>query len=95
MSKSRGTLNRAPNGPYHVVHIKSEGYHIRYDIYCGNRPFLTNRPEPNLRDEDGNLTEEAWPLKRHEAYAIVRLLNGEKRATQWNRKFGDPLTRTR
>lgn len=64
-------------GPFHVVAIRHKGRLVRYDIRVGSRPFLRG-------------TQGATRLRRHEAYAIVNLLNTETRARKWAAKFSDP-----
>lgn len=62
---------------FHVVHVKVNDVHRRYDIYVDNVLFLM----PKCID---------FPLKRHEAYAIAAMLNKEARASKWADKFSDP-----
>lgn len=70
--------------PFHVVDRKVDGSHVGYDIFCKNRPFLRQvASDPAL--------EHVTPrLKRHEAYALARLLNQQKAMRKWADKFGDP-----
>jgi hypothetical protein len=76
--------------PFHVVDRKTNGSHEGYDIYCKNRPFLRQVAEMEST-EDANVEVEATPrLKRHEAYAIARLLNQQTEMLKWAKKFGDP-----
>lgn len=84
--------------PFHVVDIKHNGSHVAYEIHCKNRPFLRQAVEPEpaanplapaARGKQGRGTPR---LKRHEAYAIARLLNGETTLRKWADKFDDPYT---
>lgn len=65
------------------------GTHAGYDIYCKNRLFLRQAGgiDVGMTDESTELTPR---LKRHEAYAIARLLNQEKDMLRWAKKFSDP-----
>lgn len=75
-------MAKKSDGPFHVVHLKHEGKHAGYDVYVNNVPFLTRSadwpPHKDLR------------LTRPEAYAIVKLLNKERRGYKWADKFVDP-----
>jgi hypothetical protein len=62
-------------GVYHVVHVKLRGKHNHYDVYLDNERFLCG------------MWNKAVPLKKHQAYAIAALLNGEKRGNSWRAKF--------
>jgi hypothetical protein len=73
--------------PYHVVPRKLDGAHAGYDLYCHDRPFLRQVREPAEGAPDLRLPP---PLKRHQAYAIARLLNESTDALKWAAKFGDP-----
>lgn len=66
--------------PFSVIDCKVNGTHVNYDILLNNRPFLHNPV-----GEEG-----AVRLKRHQAYAIARLLNAEKSFRKWAEKFADP-----
>jgi hypothetical protein len=65
--------------PFHVVQRRFHGTHQTYEIWVNNRPFLTMVQ-----------TSDPVPLKRHDAYAIVRLLNNSTSAKKWADKFSDP-----
>jgi hypothetical protein len=72
--------------PFHVVDRKVNDSHVGYDIYCKNRPFLRQ-----VQDGEPSADKEATPrLKRHEAYAIARVLNSQTEMRKWADKFGDP-----
>lgn len=75
------------SAPFHVEDRKHNGSHVGYDIHCKGRPFLRQvqhlSPAPNP-------AETTPPLKRHEAYAIARLLNSEQAMLKWAAKFADP-----
>ena len=70
--------------PFHVVQRKVDTAHRGYDIFCKNRPFLRQVTD------DPAFDAVAPPLKRHEAYAIVRVLNGQRDLRKWAEKFDDP-----
>lgn len=71
--------------PFHVVHRRRNKVHVGYDIYCKNRPFLRQVAKVDVGDLD--ITPR---LKRHEAYALARVLNDEESLRKWADKFGDP-----
>jgi hypothetical protein len=62
-------------GVYHVVKKTHNGLHPSYHIFLNNEPFLDSRMFGGSK------------LRRHQAYAIVNLLNSERRATKWSEKF--------
>lgn len=66
-------------GPFHAVAMKRNGKLLRYDVFVNNRSFIRS--------------SNSIPLRRHEAYAIARLLNNEKRSLKWADKFSDPYKR--
>lgn len=66
--------------PFHVMDIKQHGSHVGYALFCKNRPFLHQ-----AHDQAGGPR-----LKRHEAYAVARLLNSETTLLKWAAKFSDP-----
>lgn len=72
-----GPKARTWKSPFHVVARKVNDVHVGYDIYVNNNKFLST-------------ADTRFPLKRHEAYAICRLLNKETRSRRWAEKFGDP-----
>lgn len=47
--------------PFHVVHIRRNGRHVNYEIYCNNEPFLV--PAKGVK------------LAKSRAYDIANLLN--------------------
>lgn len=65
--------------PFHVVAQQVGGVHRKYDIYFDNDLFLS-----------GTKDTEELRMRRHEAYAIARLLNSQTRAKKWAEKFNDP-----
>lgn len=71
--KGRG---RTWKKPFHVVKRSVNDVHVAYDIYVNNNKFLIS-------------ANTQFPLKRHEAYAITKLLNSETRSLKWAEKFGD------
>lgn len=71
--------------PFHVATRHINGAFAGYDVYVKNRLFLRQV------SADAAETDVRTPrLKRHEAYAIARLLNGEQSLRRWADKFGDP-----
>ena len=76
--------------PYHVLPRKVDGHHEGYDVACRGVPFLRQVREPA---EVGFSVGLPPRLKRHEAYAIVRLLNTSTEARKWAKRFSDPYVR--
>ena len=72
--------------PFHVVGRHINGVHVGYDIHCKNRPFLRQVSSLEIPENEGITPR----LKRHEAYAIARLLNEQTDMRKWANKFGDP-----
>lgn len=66
--------------PFHVVKTSFNDKHTGYDIYLNNEPFLVQADKK----------DKSKFLKRHEAYAICKLLNSERRFLKWKDKFSDP-----
>ncbi len=71
-----------PLRPFHVVKRSHNDRHTGYEIYINNLPFLVQA----VRDEK----EKERSLKRHEAYAIAKLLNDSRPDLKWTDKFSDP-----
>lgn len=87
-AKRRATAKPAwrDHSPFHVVARKINGAHVGYDIYCKNRPFLRQVAPLDAGEE----MRETPRLKRHEAYALARVLNEQRDFLKWADKFGDP-----
>lgn len=75
--------------PFHVGARHINRTHVGYDIYCKNRLFLrqASGADTGATADSNDLTPR---LKRHQAYAIARLLNNETEMLKWAEKFGDP-----
>lgn len=63
--------------PFHVVKRSVNDVHVGYDIYVNNQKFLVS-------------ADSRFPLKRHEAYAIVELLNNTASSRKRGTKIGVP-----
>jgi len=74
---------RFPKDPFSVVAKHARGVFLGYEIWVEVAPGQSN---PFLLAVDGQPR-----LKRHEAYAIARLLNqANPDARKWAPKFRDP-----
>lgn len=75
--------------PFHVGTRHINGTFVGYDIYVKNRLFLRQAAgaDTGATADSNDLTPR---LKRHEAYAIARLLNAEQAMRKWADRFGDP-----
>lgn len=72
---------KKPALPFHAVALRVRGKLLTYGVYLNNEPFLMS---PVFRGEVGA------PLKRHDAYAIAKLLNEETHSRKWAEKYEDP-----
>jgi len=71
-----GPKKRRFREPFHVRQKHVSGKHVGYDILVCNSPFLVS-------------ADTRFPLKRHEAYAIVQLLNKQPHLRKQVQKIGE------